>query len=69
MTIQQKTAAITAILANHQENVAATQAAQVSPGLTPYVIDAMNSAMKNDLEAVFTFKPSKNSAMVARKKR
>jgi N-acetylmuramic acid 6-phosphate (MurNAc-6-P) etherase len=69
MTIQQKTAAIVAILANHQENVAATQAAQVSPGLTPYVIDAMNSAMKSDLEVVFAFKPAKNSAVTARKKR
>jgi hypothetical protein len=68
MTIQQKTAAIAAILANHQENVAATQAAQVTPGLTPYVIDAMNGAMKNDLEAVFAFKPSKTSSMTARKK-
>jgi N-acetylmuramic acid 6-phosphate (MurNAc-6-P) etherase len=69
MTIQQKTAAILAILANQQENVAATQAAQVTPGLTPYVIDAMNSAMKTDLEAVFAFKPAKNSTMTARKKR
>ena len=65
MTIQQKTAAIVAILSNHQENVAATQAAQVTPGLTPYVIDAMNSAMKNDLEAVFAYKPSKNAGTTA----
>jgi hypothetical protein len=69
MTIQQKTAAIAAILSNHQENVAATQAAQITPGLTPYVIDAMNSAMKNDLEEVFAFKPSKGSSATARKKR
>lgn len=69
MTIQQKTAAIAAILSNHQENVAATQAAQVTPGLTPYLIDAMNSAMKNDLEEVFAFKPSKDRSATARKKR
>ena len=69
MTIQQKTAAIAAILSNHQENVAATQAAQVTPGLTPYVIDAMNSAMKSDLESVFAYKPSKTSSTTARKKR
>ena len=61
MTTKEKTAAIQRILANHQDNVAAKQAANVGPGLDGLVIEAMNEALKEDLDAVFAFKPSKKS--------
>ena len=53
MTTQEKTSAIQKIVKNHQDNVAAAQAANVSPGLNPLVIEAMNNAFKADLEKVF----------------
>jgi hypothetical protein len=58
MSTQEKTAAIKSILLNHQDNVSAKQNAQVPPGLDPYVIEAMNDALKSDLQAVFAFKPT-----------
>ena len=53
MTTQQKTTAIKNILANHQDNVDAVQAAEVDPGLSALVIAAMNNAFEADLEAIF----------------
>ncbi len=57
MTIQQKTAAIQSIVTNHQDNIAAVQAAKVSPGLEALVIEAMNTALKADLALIFASKP------------
>jgi hypothetical protein len=56
MTTQEKTAAIQKIITNHQDNVAAEQAVTISPGLNDLVIEAMNSAFKDDLEIVFALK-------------
>jgi hypothetical protein len=53
MTTQEKTSAIQKIVKNHEDNVAAAQAANVGPGLNPLVIEAMNNAFKTDLEKVF----------------
>lgn len=55
MTTQQKTSAIQNIIANHQDNMSAANAAQIHPGLNPYVIEAMNTAFKADLQKVFGF--------------
>jgi hypothetical protein len=60
MTTQQKTAAIRTILTNHDDNVAAVRAANVSAGLEPYVIEAMNTALKEDLVLIFALKPKAN---------
>jgi hypothetical protein len=57
MTTQQKTAAIQGILTNHQDNVAAVRAANVSAGLDAIVIEAMNTALKDDLAVIFALKP------------
>jgi hypothetical protein len=57
MTTQQKTTAIQAIVANHQDNVAAVKAANVPQGLDAIVVEAMNTALKDDLAVVFAFKP------------
>ncbi|HEY4281726.1 MAG TPA: hypothetical protein VGM62_01595 [Chthoniobacterales bacterium] len=59
MTTQEKTAAIQDIVKNHQDNVAAKEAANVGTGLDPLVIEAMNNAFKADLEKVFIFKTVK----------
>ncbi len=59
MTTQEKTAAIQNILANHQDNVAAKNAANVGAGLDGLVIEAINAALKDDLAVVFSFKPPK----------
>jgi hypothetical protein len=56
MTTQEKTAAIQKIATNHQDNVAAAHAANVSAGLNPLVIEAMNDAFKADLQIVFALK-------------
>jgi hypothetical protein len=56
MTTQQKTGAIQDILKNHEDNVAAMRAAKIGPGLDALVIEAMNSAMKDNLAAIFAFK-------------
>jgi len=52
MTTQQKTAAIQSIVTNHQDNIAAVQAAKVSAGLEALVIEAMNTALKADLALI-----------------
>ena len=54
MTTQQKTSAIQAIVTNHQDNVAAMQAANVGQGLEPLVIEAMNKAFEDDLAVIFS---------------
>jgi hypothetical protein len=59
MTTQEKTAAIQQIIANHQDNAAAKNAANVNPGLEGLVIEAMNDAFKDDLATVFSVKPPK----------
>lgn len=59
MTTQQKTAAIQSILTNHQDNVAAVRAANVSAGLDAIVIEAMNIALKDDLAIIFVTKSSR----------
>jgi hypothetical protein len=56
MTTQQKTGAIQDILKNHEDNVAAMRAAKIGPGLEALVIEAMNSAMKDNLADIFAFK-------------
>jgi len=53
MTTQQKTSAIQAVVANHQDNVAAMRAAHVGPGLESLVLEAMNAAFRDDLAEVF----------------
>jgi hypothetical protein len=63
MTTQEKTAAIKNIVTNHQDNVTAVQNAQVSAGLSPLVIEAMNTAFKSDLVVVFcSLKPAASGA-------
>ena len=62
MTIQQKTTAIQAIVTNHQDNVAAMKAANVDQGLEALVIEAMNTALKDDLAAIFSANPSRLTA-------
>jgi hypothetical protein len=56
MTTQEKTAAIQKILTNHQDNLTAKEAANVSAGLNALVIEAMNNAFKADLERIFATK-------------
>jgi hypothetical protein len=58
MSTQQKTTAIQAVLTNHQDNLAAVKAANVSAGLEAIVIEAMNTALKDDLAVIFKFKPA-----------
>src|SRR5262245_36808898 len=53
MTTQQKTAAIRSILTNHEDNLAAVRAANVGAALDAVVLDAMNTALKDDLVFVF----------------
>jgi hypothetical protein len=62
MTTQQKITAIQAIIANHQDNVAATRAANVGQGLEALVIEAMNTAFKDDLASIFSANPSRLTA-------
>jgi hypothetical protein len=57
MTTQQKTAAIRSIVANHDDNRASVKAAKVSVGLEAIVIEAMNTALKDDLTLIFALKP------------
>jgi len=56
MTTQQKTGAIQGILKNHEDNVAAMRAANVGPGLEALAVEAMNTALKDDLAVVFASK-------------
>jgi len=58
MTTQEKTSAIQKIVANHKDNVTATQAANISAGLDALVIEAMNDAFKADLAVVFALRSS-----------
>lgn len=62
MTTQQKTAAIRSILANHADNVASVKAAKVSVGLEAIVIEAMNTALKDDLTLIFALKPKASAS-------
>lgn len=62
MTTQEKTAAIRKIVANHQDNVAAKNAANVGAGLEGLVIEAMNDAFKDDLAKVFVVDAPKPKA-------
>ena len=59
MTTQQKTGAIRDILKNHEDNVAAMRAANIGLGLEALVIEAMNSALRDDLAVVFATKSSR----------
>jgi hypothetical protein len=54
MTTQQKITAIQAIVTNHQDNVAAMRAANVGQGLEALVIEAMNTALQDDLAVIFS---------------
>jgi hypothetical protein len=62
MTIQQKITAIQAIITNHHDNVAAMQAANVGQGLVALVIEAMNTALKDDLAVIFVANSSRPTA-------
>jgi hypothetical protein len=62
MTTRQKTAAIQAIVRNHQDNVAAMQAANVGHGLEDLVIEAMNTAFKDDLAGIFAANSNRPTA-------
>ena len=53
MTTEEKTAAIQRIAANHEDNRAASRAANLHEGLEELVVAAMNEAFKADLGAVF----------------
>lgn len=53
MTTQEKTTAIKNVVTNHHDNVIAVQNAQVTAGLSALVIEAMNTAFKNDLTIIF----------------
>jgi hypothetical protein len=62
MTTQQKIAAIQAIVTNHHDNVAAMSAANVGQGLEALVIEAMNTAFKDDLAVIFAANSSRLAA-------
>jgi len=68
MTTQQKITAIQAIVTNHQDNVAAMQAANVGQGLGALVIEAMNTAFKDDLAVIFAANSSRPAQNVRRKR-
>jgi len=62
MTTQQKITAIQAIITNHHDNVAAMSAANVGQGLEGLVIEAMNTAFKDDLAVIFAANSSRPTA-------
>jgi hypothetical protein len=62
MTTQQKTTAIQAIITNHQDNVAAMRAANVGQGLEALVIEAINTALKDELAVIFSANSSRLTA-------
>jgi hypothetical protein len=62
MTTQQKTTAIQAIVTNHLDNVAAMRATNVVQGLEALVIEAMNTAFKDDLAVIFAANSSRPTA-------
>jgi hypothetical protein len=59
MTTQQKITAIQAIVANHLDNVAAMRATNVVQGLEALVIEAMNTALKDDFAVIFAANSSR----------
>jgi len=59
MTTQQKITAIQATITNHHDNVVAMQAANVDQGLVALVIEAMNTALKDDLAVIFAANSSR----------
>ena len=69
MTTQQKITAIQGIVTNHQDNVAAMSAANVGQGLEGLVIEAMNTAFKDDLAVIFASNSSRPAAQNVRRKR
>jgi hypothetical protein len=69
MTTQQKITAIQAIIANHHDNVAAMSAANVDQGLQALVIEAMNTAFKDDLTVIFAANSRRPAAQNVRRKR
>ena len=69
MTTQQKITAIQAIVTNHHDNVAAMSAANVGQGLEDLVIEAMNTALKDDLAVIFAANSSRPAAQNVRRKR
>ena len=69
MTTQQKITAIQAIITNHHDSVAAMQAANVGQGLVALVIEAMNTAFKDDLAVIFAANSSRPAAQNVRRKR
>ena len=69
MTTQQKITAIQAIITNHHDNVAAMSAANVGQGLEDLVIEAMNTALKEDLAVIFAANSSQPAAQNVRRKR
>jgi hypothetical protein len=62
MTTQQKITAIQAIVTNHQDNVAAMRAANAGQGLEALVIEAMNTALTDDLAVIFAANSSRLTA-------
>jgi hypothetical protein len=62
MTTQQKITAIQAIVTKHHDNVAAMSAANVGQGLEALVIEAMNTALKDDLAVIFAANSSRPTA-------
>ena len=62
MTTQQKITAIHVIVTNHHDNVAAMSAANVGQGLEALVIEAMNTALKDDLALIFAANSSRPTA-------
>src|SRR6266480_4000599 len=59
MTTQQKITAIQAIVTNHHDNVAAMSSTNVGQGLEALVIEAMNTALKDDLAVIFAANSSR----------
>ena len=64
-----KITAIQGIVTNHQDNVAAMRAADVGQGLASLVIEAMNTAFKDDLAVIFAANSSRPAAQNVRRKR
>jgi hypothetical protein len=54
---------------NHHDNVAAMSAANVGQGLEALVIEAMNTAFKDDLAVIFAANSSRPAAQKVRRKR
>lgn len=70
MTTQEKIAAIQNILDNHTDNVHAVGTIQAHPGLSPLLTEAMNEALKADLQKVFALSsPGLPTATGSRRKK